>query len=260
MCILAWHFQPSSPTPLLLIGNRDEYASRPAAPLHFWETQNIWAGKDLVAEGTWLGLDPDGRCAAITNHRTGSASDAKAMSRGHIITQFFAAKLSAFEFANILEKESANYQPFNLLLYDRDQLIGVESRTPKRAFRIIDIPPGFDSVSNGSFLETWPKTERLTQSLKATFKDEIATNDGKLFEILCDPSQAPDPLLPDTGLPKARERDLSSIFVSVDGYGTRAQSIVRVTKRFCSIVERSYDETGAVMETRFKQSWTQPVR
>ena len=49
MCLIAWNWQPASPTPLLLIANRDEYYARPTAPLHWWEDAGILAGRDLQA-------------------------------------------------------------------------------------------------------------------------------------------------------------------------------------------------------------------
>jgi uncharacterized protein with NRDE domain len=250
MCILAWHYQPQSASPLLIIGNRDEYLARPTAALHDWGT-GFWAGKDLVAYGTWLGLSPDGRLGAITNQRTGEPQDPQAVSRGQIIIQYLTSTLSASEFARSLETCSDHYQPFNLLLFDNSGLWGIEGGRTRRPFRIVQLPKGSGAVSNGGFETSWPKTERLHEHLNAAIDAGDYNNDERLFEMLRDGQIAPRQSLPKTGLPLERERALSSIFISTNGYGTRSHSIVRISQSGCSIAERSYDKAGGVSDNRF---------
>lgn len=250
MCILAWHYQPQSRSPLLVIGNRDEYLARPTAALHDWGT-GFWAGKDLVADGTWLGLTRDGRFGAITNHRTAERQDQQAVSRGQIITQYLTSTLSAGEFARSIETCSDHYQPFNLLLFDSTGLWGVEGGKTRRPFRIIQLPQGCGAISNGSFEEIWPKTERLHKYLNTAVDTGDYNNDEDLFEILRDDHVAPEQLLPKTGLSLERERALSAIFISTTGYGTRSHSIVRISMSGCNIAERSYDEAGRASDSRF---------
>lgn len=58
------------PLPLIVAANRDEFYARPSLPLAQWpEAPDIYAGRDLEAGGTWLGLGADGRFAALTNIR-----------------------------------------------------------------------------------------------------------------------------------------------------------------------------------------------
>ena len=49
-----------------------------------------------------------------------------------------------------------------------------------------------------------------------------------LLALLADPQPAPDDQLPDTGLPTASERALSSVFIRTHDYGTRASSVIVV--------------------------------
>ena len=70
MCllVLAWRGHPRYR--LIVAANRDEYHERPTAPLGPWSPpQEILAGQDLRAGGTWFGLDPRRRFAAVTNFR-----------------------------------------------------------------------------------------------------------------------------------------------------------------------------------------------
>src|ERR1035438_9866379 len=69
MCLIAFHWRPESPVPLILAANRDEFYERPTAPLAWWEGRHILVGQDLRAGGTWLGVTGNSRCAAITNYR-----------------------------------------------------------------------------------------------------------------------------------------------------------------------------------------------
>ena len=78
MCLIAWRTAPTSPWPLLLAANRDEFHAREALPLHRWSGARhlIIAGKDLVGGGTWLGLAVTRRglrLAMLTNVRNGRA-------------------------------------------------------------------------------------------------------------------------------------------------------------------------------------------
>ncbi|MFO0043801.1 MAG: NRDE family protein, partial [Pseudomonadota bacterium] len=68
MCLLALAWRERQDWPLLVAANRDEFHHRPAAPLARWP-EGFLAGRDLAAGGTWLGARPDGRFAAVTNHR-----------------------------------------------------------------------------------------------------------------------------------------------------------------------------------------------
>ena len=65
-----------------------------------------------------------------------------------------------------------------------------------------------------------------------------------LFEALYDDTQAPDAMLPDTGVGLDRERMLSSMFIKSPNYGTRCSTVILVNKdghvRFS---ERVYDLT-----------------
>ena len=74
MCLIvfAWKLLPACP--LILAANRDEFFERPTQPASWWEdAPHVYAGRDLQAGGTWLGTDKQGRFAALTNIRNGSA-------------------------------------------------------------------------------------------------------------------------------------------------------------------------------------------
>ena len=70
MCllVLAWNAHPRYR--LIVAANRDEFHERPAAPLAKWPPpQDLIAGRDLRAGGTWLGVDKQRRFGIVTNFR-----------------------------------------------------------------------------------------------------------------------------------------------------------------------------------------------
>lgn len=220
MCILAWHWTPGAPTELLLVANRDEFHQRPATPLQRWDREPILAGQDLQAGGTWLGLARKRRLAALTNYRSAADQRPDAPSRGHLVHGFLSGSASAQEYLQQLLPHCADYNPFNLLLWDGEQLLGLESRHA----RIVALAPGLGGVSNADFHTPWPKLVRLQQGLAQALDQD---NDS-LLALLADPTPAPAHALPDTGVGLAREQLLSSIFIRSPVYGTRCSSIVRV--------------------------------
>ena len=76
MCLIVFAWQPESPTVLRLAANRDEFYSRPSAALSEWpDAPGVFAGRDLQAGGTWLGVTAQGRFANRRVEITLSASD-----------------------------------------------------------------------------------------------------------------------------------------------------------------------------------------
>ena len=70
MCLLVLAWQAHPRYRLVIAANRDEFHTRPTAPLSKWPPpQDILAGRDLRANGTWLGLDRRRHFGVITNFR-----------------------------------------------------------------------------------------------------------------------------------------------------------------------------------------------
>ena len=235
MCILAWHWQPGAATELLLVANRDEFHQRPARPLHVWPQEGILAGQDLQAGGTWLGLAPGRRLAALTNYRSTTAVRPDAPSRGHLVHGFLAGRASARAYLEQLLPQCADYNPFNLLVWDGVQLLGLESRHA----RIVVLALGPGGVSNADFHTPWPKLQRLQQGL-AQAQASGQTDDDTLLSLLADRTPAPVQDLPDTGFGPERELLLSSIFIHSPAYGTRASSVVRVQADAAHFTEQGF--------------------
>lgn len=247
MCLIAcaWNVHPSFP--LVLVANRDEFHARPTAPLAPWDDQpQIIGGRDLEAGGGWLALDRSRpRLAAVTNFRE-PASATPLRSRGQLVSDYLGGKESAAGYAELRRIDGNRYGPFNLLLWDGKELV---IATNRRSPHWKTMAPGIHGLSNGSFEQPWPKTRRLMARLEAWLAsadaDPEAPDLDPLYRALADQQRPDDAELPDTGFGLERERLLSTAFIRLPGYGTRASQIVLIGRdgrtRF---VERRFAEDG----------------
>lgn len=245
MCLIAWNWQPGSETPLLLIGNRDEFHARPAEPLHHWPDAPILAGRDVQAGGTWLGVGPGKRLAALTNYRSNTPARKDAPSRGQLVTDFLQSPLDAASYLRSLQPHANAYNPFNLLVFDGQTLLGLESR----GARIVTLPPGIGAVSNADFHTPWPKLRQLNSGLAACV-NRGETDDAQLWPLLQSRTIAEDAELPHTGIPLELERALSAVFITTQSYGTRACSVVRVGKDEVQFSEQRFGTDGILGDTK----------
>lgn len=246
MCIIALSYQQHPDYPLLLAANRDEFFARPTAALDWWPDGQILAGTDLQAGGTWLGASRSGRMAALTNFRDPRANQPNAPSRGQLVSTFLASQSSAADFATSLLPQSSQYNGFNLLLFDGQQLFYVSSVEAQAR----PLSAGLYVVSNHVLDTPWPKVERLKQGMLQHLADPKLDTEA-LFNLLSDRQQPVDKELPDTGIGLEWERRLSSVFVTAPGYGTRASTLLRLNRnQQLELIERSFAEGGHVTDTR----------
>jgi uncharacterized protein with NRDE domain len=246
MCLIlvAWKAHPQYP--LVLAANRDEFFARPAEPAHWWPQPRILAGRDGQAGGTWLGLASDGRFAALTNYRDpGGAQRPQAPSRGELVPETLAAKLTASSRLQQLHERGAHYNGFNLLFSDGEQLAIYESVPDRGAL----LSPGVYGLSNHLLDTPWPKV----MSAKAALAQALAhlPDETPLLHLLRDQTVAPDEQLPRTGLTLEWERLVSSAFVRAPGYGTRCSTIALIDRHGqASLTEWSWDPAAQPIDHR----------
>ena len=241
MCLIvvAWRVRPGMP--LVVAANRDEWRDRPAEPAHWWPEEQILAGRDLKAGGTWMGVTREGRFAAVTNFRDPADKRSTALSRGGLVTEYLLSLDTPREFARRLAARVPDYNGFNLILGDGASLVFFGSREGEAR----DITPGVHGLSNHLLDEPWPKVVRGRRAMESALSDEDPA--PSLFEMLSDPDGAPDVVLPNTGIGLAWERRLAAPLITGDDYGTRASTVVTFSAAGeVSFEERSRTETGSV--------------
>src|SRR6185437_13292990 len=130
MCLLVVAWQAHPRYPLVVAANRDEFHERPTAPMAQWPApDDILAGRDLRANGTWLALDRHRRFGVVTNFRDLQRPQPHAPSRGGLIPQYLSEDATPAGFLAALEGNAGAYAGFNLLLADSDSLWYATNRT-----------------------------------------------------------------------------------------------------------------------------------
>lgn len=245
MCLIVFAWCADPRRALVLGANRDEFHARPSAPTGFWpDAPNVFAGRDLKGGGTWMGVTRDGRFAAVTNIRAPLEQRASARSRGELPASFLAGAASAESYARSVWTLRAAYNPFNLLVGDRDGCWFLGSRaTAPRA-----LEPGVYGLSNADLDSPWPKVRRAKADLAAALAR--IEPEPAVLELLARREQAPDAELPDTGIGVEWERALSSAFIVGEEYGTRACSYLAIGAGKVSFVERGFGPGGVAGEER----------
>ena len=218
MCLIAFAYLNHPRYRLIMVANRDEFYHRSTEPAHYWhDGSGIIAGKDNEAGGTWLGLHPEGRLAAVTNFRDGSAPQSStALSRGNLTTDFLRHNTASLAAAKSILANGQAYNGFNLLLADRDELAYCSNRSDaaKR------LEPGVYTLSNHLLNTPWPKSRHASEALSALITEEEINTDA-LISCLSSRAPFPDEQLPSTGIEFGMERALSPPFIVTPEYGTR---------------------------------------
>lgn len=244
MCLITFSWQPHSTTPLLLVGNRDEFHARPTAAAQAWvDTPQVFGGRDLSQGGGWLAVSTRNRLAAVTNVRRMVPPDPAAPSRGALVADFLRSTASAADYAAQLRAQAERYAGFNLLLYDGDTLLHL---TNQPQFMAQAVTPGVHGLSNATLDTPWPKLQRVTAGLSHWLHRDVR-DDEALFGLFADACPADDAQLPDTGVGLENERLLSSPFILSPHYGTRCSSIVAFSAQGPqTFIERRFAPDGTI--------------
>lgn len=252
MCILFIALKQHPNYPVIICANRDEFHQRPTKNLHVWPENSIFAGKDLQAGGTWLGLTESEQFSALTNFRQPDLIDNTKTSRGDLVLKALSDENIASEHKNIrkhLTSNSKNYNGFNLIYGSLDKLYGFDSVNQKEH----EMSDGVYSVCNGAISDSWPKMQRGQQKLRNLITDkkhETALDVNLLLTLMKDTTQASTETLPRTGLPLDREALLSSIFITSPDYGTRSTIIItKDINNKVEITESTYSPSGETQST-----------
>jgi uncharacterized protein with NRDE domain len=240
MCLIVLAWRADARYTLLLGANRDEFHQRPSAAADWWrDAPQVVGGRDLKAGGTWLGATREGRFAAVTNFRDPRAQRPDARTRGELAASYLTGHDAPESYAASAYALRNAYNPFNLLLGDRDECWFVGSREPGPA----RLGPGVHGLSNASLDTRWPKVERSRRLLESALGS--AEPERMLLAGLGDRVEAADVELPDTGIGIELERHLSPPFIVGDLYGTRATTILSLwTDGSMRLVEQAYGPGG----------------
>ncbi|HEY0589782.1 MAG TPA: NRDE family protein [Pseudoduganella sp.] len=243
MCLIVFAWQVVPGVPLIAAANRDEFFDRDTRPAAPWpDAPHIYAGRDLKAGGSWMGITRPGgagappaagaglagpsRFAAITNVRNPQEHNPLAPSRGQLVADFLAGAMTAQEYVAQIAPRAAEFNGFNLVLCDGKELVWYSNKGNDDPRNGKPLEPGIYGLSNALLDSAWPKVLKT----KAQFASLLCLGapEDAYFEMLSDTTRAPDMRLPETGVPLELERLLSAVKIESPNYGTRSSTVVKL--------------------------------
>jgi uncharacterized protein with NRDE domain len=168
--------------PFVLATNRDEWQDRSSAPLQWWgatasTSNDLLAGKDNVAGGTWLGFNRHGRFSLITNVRSPIENDHQifAKSRGHLCTAWLTTPIGTEEFQQNLALSMSDYNGYNLIagnLKERSFFYLSNRLNGKQQFTcaVLKANASTYGLSNAHLDTPWPKMLALKAATEQAIK------------------------------------------------------------------------------------------
>ena len=262
MCLIVIAWQQHLEYPLIVAANRDEYYDRPTESAHIWQQSSdllntkILAGRDLTAGGTWLGINDKGKFAAVTNYREG-IQETQLHSRGKLATNYLNNNMPPQQYARQCLDTGDQYNGYNLLLGEGEQLFYCSNRSPD----IQQLPPGIYTLSNHLLNSPWPKSIHVKDELISLLWSDSTTpatptssqpiNIDEIINCLHRREPFADEYLPDTGVGLEIERMLSPPFILSPDYGTRSTTVVLKDQMGKStFVEQNYEPGGLTGERK----------
>ena len=231
MCTLALYFQLFPDYPLVVAANRDEFLNRPSTgPVVLQHTPRIFGGKDLVAGGTWLGVNEYGLVAGMLNRHTPQPTDPRRRSRGLLSLDALQAT-SARQAATSVQRQPVDrYNPFNLLLVD-SQSASVVYPT-EQTIRVQQLEPGVHLLTNMNLND--PECPKIAHSFqhfqtvaeKMTAAPESSSFIAELFRLLHE--RLADHATP---LDPRAEDPRNGLCIHLDGYGTCSSTLLAYSTR-----------------------------
>lgn len=235
MCTILFSWKSTKNFKLVLLANRDEFYERQTKNAHWWEEYpNVLGGIDQRAGGTWMGINKNGRFAAITNYRKFPLEEFET-SRGELVKNYLIGNDNVDDYMSFLMDKGHNYDGFNLLFGTPDDLNYFSNRGPEAKLK-----PSLYGLSNHLLDTPWPKVSRGKEMLEKELKSS-GFNKENMFEVLSNNEIAEDHLLPTTGIGLEKERMLSPIFIKSPEYGTRISTFLSIDNNGnVDFHERSY--------------------
>lgn len=220
MCTLALYTRVSPELPLLVAANRDEFLDRPtAAPQVLSHRPWVVAGQDLVAGGTWLGLNEKGLVVGLLNRRSGFPPDPSRESRGLLCLRALQCEDLAEIESMLRGEEGDRYNAFTLLAASRERALVAIPRG--EAMVVADLEPGLHLLTNLEVDDpTCPRiatSHRMFAEVRVEGFDTEADLLRSLRRILSNHSTQLDP--------RSIEDD-NSLCIHRGPYGTRSSTVI----------------------------------
>jgi uncharacterized protein with NRDE domain len=215
MCTLIALHRCIPGAPLVVAANRDEFGDRPSQgpALREFEHGFVVAPLDARAGGTWLGVNPAGVFAAVTNRR-GETPDPKRRSRGLLVLDALGAASAAEAAASAAGTPPDAYNPFNLFVADAQRAYAI---TYGGAAKCIELAAGPHVIGNADLDAPPPAKLARLAGQAARLASSPAS---ELLERLADLCRS------HAGAGAATD----DVCVHAGAYGTRSSTLLRLAE------------------------------
>jgi uncharacterized protein with NRDE domain len=168
MCTLVLYFQVFSEYPIVIGANRDELLTRPSAPPTLLGSNPwVYGGQDLLAGGTWLGINEYGLAAAILNRQAPGSPDPRRRSRGLLCLDVLQHSSASTALQSIFRQQTVQYDPFSLVIADH-AVAYVVYPAPYGKLQVQLITPGVHLLTNLSLNDSaCPRVTRFSSRFQA---------------------------------------------------------------------------------------------
>jgi hypothetical protein len=153
MCTFVILRRPDHAWPVVIGANRDEMMDRPWLPpgRHWPDREEIVAGQDVLAGGSWLGVNEHGVVAGILNRSHSLGPQAGRRSRGELVLEALDHADAHAAAAALRGIEPASYRPFNLVIADNRDGFWLRHADPTGTMpvEVTPLPPGISMRTSG---------------------------------------------------------------------------------------------------------------
>ncbi len=223
MCTLVILRRPDHDWPVVIGANRDEMIERPArAPGRHWpDRPEVVAGIDLLAGGSWLGVNDWGVAAAVLNRHGSLGPEAGLRSRGELVLEALDHADAVDAAAALSDLDPAAYRSFNLIVADNRDAFWLRHTGPGRnetgRIEAHPVPDGLSIIAAGDLDELMTPRLRLARPrFAAAGPPDPDTGDWTAWQDL----------LSDDTVPPGEPEEAALRFRTPRGFATVSSSLI----------------------------------
>lgn len=196
-------------------------AGRPWGPpgRHWPDRENVVAGIDRLAGGTWMGLNDEGVIAGILNRRDSLGPDESLRTRGEIVLEALDHADAADAADALSALDGRSYRSFNLVVADNRDAYWLRSLGAAGGGRIeaTEIPPGLSMLTAYDLNDTTsPRVAHFQPLFEAAAAPDPETGDWNAWiSLLSSVEHGPD----------SDSRDAMRVTTDF-GFGTLSSAVV----------------------------------
>ena len=217
MCTLILLRRPDHDWPVIIGANRDEMIDRPAKPpgRHWPDRPEVVAGLDVLAGGSWLGINDWGVAAAVLN-RTGTLGPAVGLrSRGELVLEALDHADAVDAAGALSDLDPGAYRSFNLIVADNRDAFWLRHAGGKK-IELHPLKEGLSLIAAGELDElATPRLALAAPRFAAATPPDPEHGDWSAWEALLSDASAPPGSPPDAALRFQTPRGFATVSSSL---------------------------------------------